>query len=55
MRGIAPRMFRVAQVLAGSALVLQAGGCTFNELNEVLQTLLLGVTAAGAIAIIQNI
>jgi hypothetical protein len=55
MRGIAPRLFRMAQVLAGSALVLQAGGCTFVEFNELLQTVLLGVTAAGAIAIIQNI
>lgn len=49
------RIVRSFQGLAGGFLLLQAGGCDLSGLNEVLQTVLLGVTAAGSIAIIQNI
>ena len=40
------------KVLGSGALLLQAGGCSFLDL---IQTTLLGITAAGAWAIIQNI
>ncbi len=53
MRG--RRIVRALQLLASGALVLQAGGCTFAQFNEFLQTVFLGITAAGGIAIIQNI
>jgi hypothetical protein len=35
--------------------MLQAAGCQVTTFFDVVQTVLLGVTAAGAIAIIQNI
>lgn len=41
--------------LASGALLLQAGGCDFMALNEFAQTVFLGITAAGSIAILQNI
>jgi len=49
------RIVRSVQGLAGGFLLLQAGGCDLTGLNEILQTVLLGITAAGSIAIIQNI
>jgi hypothetical protein len=42
-------------VLMAGAMLLQVGGCTFTEVNELLQTVLLGITAAGSIAILRNI
>ncbi len=45
----------VWKLLGASVILFQAGGCTFAEFNDVLQTALLGVTAAGGVAIIQNI
>jgi len=36
-------------------MMLQVGGCTFWEINEFLQTVFLGITAAGGVAILQNI
>jgi hypothetical protein len=36
-------------------LILQTTGCTTQEFYDFVQTILLGVTAAGAIAILQNI
>jgi hypothetical protein len=50
-----PRFLRFAQFVAGGVVLLQAGGCTFVQINEVLQTILLGITAVGAIEIIQNV
>jgi len=50
-----PRIMRVMKALASGAFLLQAGGCTQAEFNEFLQTVFLGITAAGAIAILQNI
>ena len=42
--------------LLGSGLfMLQVAGCGFTEFNELIQTLLLAVTAAGSYAILQNI
>ena len=50
------RLLRGAMMLLGTgALLLQAGGCGFQELLTIVQTGLLGVTAAGAVAIMQNI
>ena len=49
------RAMRVLMMLGAGAMMLQAGGCDFAGFNELLQTALLGVTAAGSIAIIRNI
>ena len=50
-----PRIMRVVKALASGALLLQATGCTQQEFIEFVQTVFLGITAAGGIAIIQNI
>ena len=49
------RRIRILMLLGSGAMLLQAAGCTFQEFLNVVQTGLLGVTAAGAVAIIQNI
>ena len=43
------------RMLAAGAILLQAGGCDYGAIIEIVQTVLLGVTAAGSVAIIQNI
>jgi len=48
-------LLRVVPMVAVGMCLLQAGGCTTLEFLEFAQTILLGVTAAGAIAIIKNI
>ena len=53
MKGL--RLVRTMKLLAPGALLLQAGGCDFAMFNDFLQTVLLGITAAGSIAILQNI
>ena len=53
MRGA--RVFKAMRLVGVGAILLQAGGCTFLTFNEILQTVLLGVTAAGGVAILQNI
>ncbi len=50
-----PRMMRVMKLLAAGAILLQAGGCNLLVVNEFVQTILLGITAAGGIAIMKNI
>lgn len=50
-----PRVVRVMKWLAPGVILLQAGGCTLSALNELVQTVFLGITAAGSIAILQNI
>jgi hypothetical protein len=40
--------------LSGTLLV-QVTGCSMLTLNDILQTIFLGVTAAGAYAILRNI
>jgi hypothetical protein len=50
-----PRIMRVVKALAAGAFLLQATGCDLGTFNEFLQTVFLGITAAGGIAIIQNI
>ena len=46
---------RVLKMLASGAILLQLVGCAFAEFTEFLQTVFLGVTAAGSVAILQNI
>ncbi len=41
--------------LAPGLILLQLGSCTFTEINEFAQTVFLGISAAGAIAILENI
>ena len=53
MRG--SRIFKAVRLIGVGAVLLQAGGCSFLAFNEVLQTVLLGITAAGGVAILQNI
>ena len=50
-----PRFLRLMKWLTPGAILLQAGGCTLEMINELLQTFFLGITAAGAIAILDNI
>lgn len=50
-----PRIMRVVKALAVGAFLLQAGGCNPIVINEYIQTVLLGITAAGGVAILQNI
>ncbi len=49
------RIMRGLTMLASGAVMLQLGGCTTTGLFDLLQTAFLGITAAGAIAILQNI
>ncbi len=46
---------RLLTMVASGAMLLQAAGCTFADFNALLQAALLGVTAAGSVAILQNI
>lgn len=51
-----PRMTRVMKLLVPGVILLQAGGCaSFTTINDIIQTILLGITAAGGLAILQNI
>ena len=50
------RMDRVIKLMATGVVLLQIGGCLgFDEFFQLVNTVLLGVTAAGAVAIISNI
>jgi len=52
------RSFKIARalkLLATGAVLLQVTGCTFAEFNQFVQTVFLGITAAGSVAILQNI
>jgi len=51
MRG--QQLTRALKLLAPGLILLQTASC--GVLNEYLQTILLGVTAAGSIAILQNL
>ncbi len=51
----AMRLMKKMRWLASGAFLLQAGGCDLAGLNEIAQTIFLGITAAGSIAILQNI
>ncbi|MFQ5489851.1 MAG: hypothetical protein ACE5GE_03935 [Phycisphaerae bacterium] len=49
------RLFQFAAMMASGAMLLQLGGCSSTDAFEFIQTILLGVTAAGAVVIIQNV
>ncbi len=49
------RIMRTLQLLGAGAIMLQTSGCTSSQFLEFVQTVLLGITAAGGIAIIQNV
>ena len=53
MRG--SRMLRVVQLVATGMILLQTSGCTTSEFIVFLQTVFLGITAAGAVVIINNV
>jgi len=46
---------RKLTLVAAGGCMLQAGGCDLGTVNEFVQTVFLGISAAGAIAILQNI
>jgi len=49
------RFAKIAAMVASGAMMLQLTGCTDISLLQVLQTILLGVTAAGSLVIIDNL
>ena len=49
------KIVRTLQFVATGLVLLQTGGCTSTELLNFIQTVFLGITAAGSIAILQNI
>jgi len=49
------RHIRKLKALAVGACLLQSSGCTQQEFVAFLQTVFLGITAAGAIVIIDNV
>lgn len=49
------RAYQAAKFLVTGVILLQAGGCDIGALNSFVQTILLGVTAAGSLAILDNI
>ena len=49
------RLVRVATALASGSIMLQFGGCSSSDAFDFIQTILLGITAAGSWAILQNV
>ena len=49
------RWFKVMKLVGVGTMLLQTTGCTWLEFNAAVQTILLGITAAGGVAILQNI
>ena len=49
------RFMRVMKIIWSGAVLLQVGGCDFTTFNDILQTVFLGISAAGGVAILQNI
>lgn len=49
------KIVRGFKYVATGLILLQAGGCTTAQIFEFLQTVFLGITAAGSIAILQNV
>ena len=51
------RMLRWSTMLVSGGVMLQLGGCSLDLAGafDFLQTVFLGITAAGAVAILQNI
>lgn len=49
------RLNRVMSLVASGCILLQVGSCTTDRFLNLVQTVFLGVTAAGAVAILQNL
>lgn len=49
------RFLRLVKALSCGGFLLQIGACDFDTVNTILQTVFLGITAAGGVAILQNI
>ena len=49
------RLARAAATFISGAMLLQLPGCVDLNVFEILQTILLGVTAAGSLVIIENL
>ena len=49
------RLIRPLAMLAGGAALLQLGSCTSTDVFDIVQTILLGVTAAGAVVIMREV
>ena len=49
------RIMRAAAALVSGAMILQLPGCSDVTFLDVVQTVLLGITAAGALVIIDNL
>ncbi len=49
------RFLKVATGIASGSFLLQFGGCATTDAFEFIQTILLGITAAGSWAILQNV
>lgn len=45
----------MVKILLPFVMLVQLGGCDLTNFNETLQTVFLGLTAAGSVAILQNI
>jgi hypothetical protein len=49
------RILKVAKLAVSGSILLQVAGCDIFSILDFVQTGLLAVTAAGAVAILQNI
>lgn len=49
------RLMRVMSLVASGCVLLQIGACSTDTFLNLVQTVFLGVTAAGAVAILQNL
>ena len=49
------RLTRLAPLLASGAIMLQLGGCAPTNVFDFIQTILLGITAAGAVVIMREV
>ena len=49
------RLAQFAAMMASGTILLQIGGCSSTDVFEFIQTILLGITAAGAVVIIQEV
>ena len=49
------RIERFMKLMVPGVLMFQVAGCDLTTTNEALQTAFLGITAAGSIAILQNL
>ena len=49
------RVERLMKIMVPGMILLQAAGCNLATTTEFLQTVFLGITAAGSVAILQNI